>query len=85
MFYIYVLESVKNKKLYFGYTSDLKKRLKEHNSGKNFSTKPYIPWNLIYYEACIEEEDAIRREKYLKTTQGKKMFKLRLKKYFNLK
>ena len=85
MFYIYVLESVKNKKLYFGYTSDLKKRLKEHNSGKNFSTKPYIPWNLIYYEACIEEEDATRREKYLKTTQGKKMFKLRLKKYFNLK
>jgi len=85
MFYIYVLESLKNKSLYFGYTSDLKKRLKEHNSGKNFSTKPYIPWKLIYYEACLKEEDARRREKYLKTTQGKKMFKLRLKKYFNLK
>jgi len=85
MFYVYVLESSKNKSLYFGYTSDLKKRLKEHNSGENFSTKPYRPWNLIYYEACLEKEDATRREKYLKTTQGKKMFKLRLKKYFNLK
>ena len=85
MFYVYALESLKNKKLYFGYTEDLKKRLKEHNSGETFSTKPYIPWKVIYYEACIKKEDAIRREKYLKTTQGKKMLKLRLSKYFNLK
>jgi len=85
MFYVYVLESLKNKDLYFGYTSDLKKRIKEHNSGENFSTKFHKPWNLIYYEACLKREDATRREKYLKTTQGKKMFKLRLGKYFNLK
>ncbi|HPN54566.1 MAG TPA: GIY-YIG nuclease family protein [Candidatus Moranbacteria bacterium] len=85
MFYIYVLESLKNKKLYFGYTKDLKKRIEEHNSGENFSTKPYAPWKLIYYEACLEKDDATRRENYLKTTQGKKMLKLRLSKYFNLK
>jgi len=85
MFYIYVLESLKNKNLYFGHTNDLKKRLKEHNCDKNFSTKPYIPWHIIYYEACLEKEDAVRRERYPKTTQGKKMLKLRLKKYFNLK
>ena len=85
MFYVYVLESLKNKNLYFGYTEDLKKRLKEHNSGRNFSTRPHIPWSIIYYEACLEKDDATRREKYLKTTQGKKMLKLRLSKYFNLK
>ena len=85
MFYIYVLESSKNKNLYFGHTNDLKKRLREHNCGKNFSTKTHIPWDIIYYEACLEKEDAARRERYLKTTQGKKMLKLRLKKYFNLK
>ena len=78
MFYIYVLESLKNKNLYFGYTSDLKKRLKEHNSGKNFSTKPFMPWNLIYYEACIEEDDATRREKYLKTMWGNNYLNKRL-------
>ena len=79
------MESLKNKSLYTGFTKDLKKRLYEHNSGKSFSTRPYAPWKLIYYEACLKKDDATRREKYLKTTQGKKMLKLRLKKYYNLK
>jgi len=82
MFYIYCLESEKNNELYFGYTNNLKRRFKEHNLGLNFSTKRYAPWKLIYYEACINEEDAKRREKYLKTSQGQKMMKLRLKEYF---
>lgn len=81
MFYIYILESLKNNEIYIGYTSDLKNRLKEHNQGLNFSTKRYIPWKIIYYEACLEESDAKRREKYLKTTQGGRLIKRRIKDY----
>ncbi|MDP1710390.1 MAG: GIY-YIG nuclease family protein [candidate division WWE3 bacterium] len=82
MFYTYVLESVKSGKLYVGYATDLKRRLSEHNRGLNFSTKPFLPWRLIYYEACLEEDDAKRRERYLKTTQGSRLLKRRLKEYF---
>lgn len=82
MFYIYLIESTSGGHLYIGYTSDLKKRVKEHNRGLNFSIKPYKPWNLIYYEACVEESDARRREQYLKTSQGRRLMKRRLKDYF---
>jgi len=82
MFYVYVLESKKSDQLYVGYTHDLLKRVKEHNQGVNFSTKPGRPWKCIYYEACINEDDAKRREKYLKTTQGNRLLKARLKEYF---
>ncbi len=66
---------------YTGYTADLKKRLVEHNRGKTFTTSKSKNWICIYYEACIEESDARRRERYLKTTQGHRMLKLRLKDY----
>lgn len=79
MFYTYILQSKKNSQLYVGYTSDLKRRIREHNQGLNFSTNKYMPWEIIYYEACIEESDAKRREKYLKTTQGNRLIKRRLK------
>lgn len=81
-FYVYVLESLKNKRLYKGYTNDLRKRLKEHNCGLNFSTKPYMPWKIIHYEAYLNEKDANRREKYLKTSQGSRLLKRMLKEYF---
>ena len=81
MFYTYILQSIKNDELYIGFTADLRKRLKEHNQGLNFSTKRYIPWKVIYYEACLEESDARRREKYLKTTQGNRLIKRRMKDY----
>jgi len=82
MFYVYTLKSDSDNELYFGYTTDLKKRLKEHNQGVNASTKRYGSWKLIYYEACLNEKDARRRERYLKTTQGGRMLKRRLKEYF---
>ena len=82
MFYIYILQSKKNSELYIGYTADLKKRLEEHNKGLNLSTKRYIPWEIIYYEACLNVKDAKRREKYLKTTQGGRLLKRRLKEFF---
>ncbi len=81
-FYTYVLESKIKKKLYIGYTGDLVRRVKEHNLGLNQSTKPYKPWKLIYYEASLDQEDAKRREMYLKTSQGGRLLKRRLKEYF---
>jgi putative endonuclease len=82
-FYVYVLESLKyNDELYIGFTSDLKKRLVQHNSGLNESTKRYMPWKVIYYEACYDKLDAERRERYLKTSQGRRLLKRRLKEYF---
>jgi len=82
MFYTYILKSKKSDELYIGYTSNLKKRLEEHNRGLNLSTKSGKPWKIIYYEACIDQSDAKRRENYLKTTQGGRMLKIRLKDYF---
>jgi putative endonuclease len=82
MFYNYVLQSVKGGNLYIGFTKDLKKRLKEHNQGLSKSTKPYRPWKLIYYEACLNDKDAKRREGYLKKTQGQRLVRRRLKEYF---
>jgi putative endonuclease len=81
-FYVYLLKSYEYDKLYVGSTNDLRKRLKEHNYGLNQSTKPYKPWKLIYYEACLNITDAKRRERYLKTNQGSRMIKCRLKDYF---
>jgi len=82
MFFNYVIQSIKDDQLYTGITSDLKKRLTEHNQGLNFSTKRYKPWKIVYYEACMDKDDAVRREGYLKTTQGIRLIKRRLKEYF---
>jgi putative endonuclease len=81
MFYTYVLKS-KNDDLYIGQTSDLRRRIKEHNQGLNLSTKRYRPWSIIYYECCLHSDDAKRREKYFKTSQGRRLLRRRLKEYF---
>ncbi len=78
MNYIYVLLSEKDGHFYTGSTNDLQRRIKEHNSGKANSTKNRRPLELIYYEACKDEADAIRREKYLKTSWGKQYLNKRL-------
>jgi putative endonuclease len=79
--YVYVIESKKDNGLYIGFTKDLKKRLREHNEGLTKSTKLYIPWSLIFYESYLNENDAARREKYLKTSQGSRLLKRMLKEY----
>ena len=66
VYHVYVLKSQKNKRIYFGYTSDLNKRIKEHNSGNNESTRYFSPWKLVYYESFLSKNDAIKREKQLK-------------------
>ncbi len=79
MHYVYVLLSQKDKKLYIGFNSDLKRRVKEHNDGKAPSTKSRCPLKLIYYEAHISKEDAKRRESYFKTAKGKSTLKQMLR------
>ena len=78
MHYTYVLLSMKDRKFYGGYTTDLQKRLAEHNLGKVASTKQRRPLRVIYYEACGNKQDALRWERYLKTTWGKRYLKNRL-------
>lgn len=82
MYYVYILQSLKNKSLYIGYTSDLKRRFKKHNSGENLSTKPFIPYKLIFYESFINRIDAKNREKYFKSGWGWRSIKKILKNYF---
>ena len=82
-YYVYVIQSIKDKKWYTGFTNDLRKRFKEHNSNEIFSTKNRGPFKLIYYEMCRNEQDARTREKYLKTGMGKRYLKNRLKRFLS--
>ena len=93
MFYTYVLQSERDENFYTGLTEDLKLRFEQHNKGLVESTKDRRPLKLIYYEACLDQNDASHREKYLKTyhacpvefvdhsTEGKMLLKKRLKSY----
>ncbi len=80
-YFIYVLRSSVDFKFYTGYTSNLMQRFEAHNAGKVTSTKNRKPFELVYFEACRSREDAIHREKYLKTFYGKMFLKNRLKSY----
>lgn len=82
MYYVYVIESQKTKHLYKGFCRDVEKRLQEHNAGNTYSTKNGVPWELIYCELFVCKEDAIAREKYLKTGWGRNFLKDVLKNYF---
>ncbi len=79
MFYVYILKSQTNGDVYVGYSTDLKQRFAEHNSGKVKSTKPNIPWKLIYYEAYLAKLDATKREKQLKMHKAKTDLREQLK------
>ena len=81
MYYTYVLRSEKDMKFYVGYTKDLKLRFEQHTKGIVDSTKDRRPLNLIYYEACENQQDATKREKYLKTYNGRRFLQNRLKSY----
>ena len=78
MYYIYVLKSKRDGKLYVGWTDDLRNRFFRHQSGLVQSTKNRRPLQLIYYEACLVKEDAIKREKSLKTGYGRSYLNRRL-------
>jgi putative endonuclease len=84
-FYTYVLLSLKDNKFYIGFTENLRKRLAEHNDGKSFATKCRRPFELIFYEAYRNKYDALRREKYFKTSKGKTTLKSMLREYLENK
>jgi putative endonuclease len=67
LYYVYLLKSCKNDWTYTGFTSDLSRRLQQHYSGKNYSTRKYLPVELVYYEAFRSIGDAKNREKSLKS------------------
>ncbi|MBI3954825.1 GIY-YIG nuclease family protein [Candidatus Gottesmanbacteria bacterium] len=71
-YYTYVLLSLKDEKIYIGWTDDLISRIQKHNKGLALSTKSRVPFKLVYYEACLDKEKAIKREKTLKTGFGRK-------------
>jgi len=84
MYYVYVIQSKKDKQFYTGFTRDLQNRFPEHNAGRVSSTKERGSFELIYYEACLNEQDALAREKYLKSGMGKRYLKNRLKRFLSL-
>ena len=81
MFYTYIIQSKKDSKLYTGFTHDLRKRFRQHNSDEALSTKFRGPFEMIYYEACRNEQDGRAREKYFKLGMGKRYLKNRLKRF----
>jgi len=79
--YVYVLQSDLDKKFYTGITQDLMKRIEEHNKGISKATKTRVPFKLVYYEFCLNHKDALKRERYLKTTWGKRYINNRITNY----
>lgn len=84
MFYTYLLLSKRDNHWYTGVAGDLRKRLDQHNRGEVTSTKNRGGLTLIYYEACLNADDARAREKYLKSGMGKRYLKNRLKRFLSL-
>ena len=75
MWFVYALRSRKDGWLYIGMTSDLERRLKEHNSGYNRSTRSRSPFDLIYSEPCSSRAEAREREKFLKGGKGREFLR----------
>ncbi|TMP90025.1 MAG: GIY-YIG nuclease family protein [Verrucomicrobia bacterium] len=83
MFYVYVLRSESDSGLYIGYSSNLRRRLTSHQSGEAASTAHRRPCRLIYYEAYLNQADALGRERYLKSGSGRRFLKAQLRHYLN--
>lgn len=71
MFYAYILLSKKSNIFYYGSTHDIIKRVNKHNAGESRSTKPHLPWELVWYGAFKTKTESEDFEKYLKTGSGK--------------
>lgn len=79
LFYTYVLKCEKTKTFYAGTTNNLERRIEEHDKGLVYYTKNRLPITLVYFEACLDKNDAYRRERYLKTGMGKRYLKNRMR------
>ncbi|MDP2037871.1 MAG: GIY-YIG nuclease family protein [Ignavibacteria bacterium] len=80
-YYTYVLQSKFDSNFYVGYTNNLNRRLEEHKNEKVRSTRNRLPLELVYWEGCLNQRDALKREKYLKSSWGKRYIKNRLSNY----
>jgi putative endonuclease len=81
MFYVYILRSERDFGFYIGFTTNLRARLKQHQDSESFATSHRGPWKLIYHEAYLNQEDALGRERYLKSGSGRRFLKAQLKHY----
>ena len=75
MYFVYVLKSLKDSRLYKGMTNNIDRRVYERNLGKHKSTKPYRPWKLVHHEIFGFREEARKREIYLKSGIGREFLK----------
>lgn len=75
MFKVYIIKSTSKKRYYIGHTENIERRLQEHNTGKNKSTKAYAPWLLVYFEPYATKNEAYRREMQIKSYKGGRAFK----------
>jgi putative endonuclease len=80
MYYVYILKSEKNHRYYIGCTSNIKRRIDDHNKGKVSSTKAFVPWSLVYIENYISKSEAYKRERKIKSYKGGNAFKDLIKK-----
>ncbi len=78
MYTVYAIKSTIKEWIYVGMTSNLEERLKKHNSGHNKSTKPYAPFTLVYSETQPDRISARKKEKYLKSSSGKRWLKYQI-------
>jgi len=83
-YYLYIIRSLKNNSLYKGISSDWELRLRQHNNGKNQSTKSYRPYKIVYLEKCASRQAARQREKYFKSGVGREKLKKLTNKTFPL-
>ena len=74
-YFVYAIKSEKDGRIYVGFSGNVQKRLKEHNSGKTKSTKGYCPWKLIFTKKCETRIEAREFEKYYKSGIGKEILK----------
>jgi putative endonuclease len=78
MYFAYVLKSIEHEYFYKGHCRNLEKRILQHNSGMTESIRPYAPFQLVYSEEFATEKEAIEREKYFKTSAGRRYLKKKL-------
>lgn len=83
-YYVHLLQSLKSKKWYTGYTNNLRKRFNEHQQNLSTYTRSRGPFQLIYYESCLNKYDALARETYLKSGMGRRYLRNRLKRFLSL-
>ena len=83
MYYVYVMQSKRDGRFHIGHTGDLQRSINRHNGGMVAGTKSRIPFEVVYYEACTDKRDALKRESYLRGAYGQRFLQNRLSNYLS--